>query len=71
MVTDVAAGAFIVALIYVLVRPGSRASAMIAGFGDMVAGMISVVTEGTNPGAETESAGFTGETADGNIDITE
>lgn len=71
MLTDVAAGAFLVALLYVLVRPGSRASAMIAGFGEMVAGMVSVVTEGSNPGAQTESTGFDGETADGNIDITE
>lgn len=70
MVGALFAGVFYVALIYVLVRPGSRGAESIRAFGDMTSKLISMATDIANE-PQTESAGFDGETADGNLDITD
>lgn len=64
------AGVFYVALIYVLVRPGSRGAESISAFGDMMGKLISTATDIANEPRE-ESTGFDGETVDGNLDITD
>lgn len=69
MIGALAAGVFYVALIYVLVRPGSRGAESIQSFGDMMGSLIRTATDIANE-PQTE-AGFTGETADGNLDITQ
>ena len=69
MIGALAAGVFYVALIYVLVRPGSRGAESIQSFGDMMGTLIRTATDIANE-PQTE-AGFNGVTADGNIDITE
>lgn len=70
MAGALAAGVFYVALIYVLVRPGSRGAESIQSFGDMMGKLISTATDIANEPRQ-ESAGFDGETVDGNLDITD
>ena len=69
MVGAMFAGVFYVALLYVLVRPGSRGAESIRAFGDMTSALIRTATDIANE-PQTEQ-GFTGETADGNLDITQ
>jgi hypothetical protein len=64
------AGVFYVALIYVLVRPGSRGADAIQNFGDMMGKLIQTATDIANEPRE-ESTEFDGETVDGNIDVTD
>lgn len=70
MIGALAAGVFYVAMIYVFVRPGSRGAESIQAFGDMTSSLIRTATDIANE-PQTEDTGFTGETADGNIDITQ
>ena len=45
ILSDLLAGAFIIALIYVLVRPGSQGTAFVTAFGDLMSGLIGQATD--------------------------
>lgn len=63
MISDVAAGAFLVAVIYLLVRPGSKGTGFVQAFGLAFAAMVSQVTD--IAGAASDDRG---ESADDNTD---
>ena len=71
MISSIVAGVFYVALIFVLVRPGSRGAQSIESFGDLMGKLIGTVTEIAQDTGDEESTGFDGVSEDGNIDITE
>ena len=45
MISEVLAGAFVVAVIYILVRPGSQGQGFVEVFGDAMAALVSQVTD--------------------------
>jgi hypothetical protein len=45
MVADFATGVFLLAILYVLVRPGSKGAEMINGFGAAMKGIVTAATD--------------------------
>lgn len=46
---DVAVAVFVIAIVYVLVRPRSKGVALVTGFGSMVTAIVNAATDLANP----------------------
>lgn len=57
MIIDVIAGLFLVAVIYVLVRPGSQGTAFVAAFGDFMSAIIGQATDIAGSASNDQSTG--------------
>lgn len=53
---EVAAAAFLVAVVYVLVRPGSKGPTFVSAFGQALTSLISTITATTDGGGDDENA---------------